>query len=825
MNIPGLIAIAYVPGAAIFRAPVLDRDRRARLAADERAFWAVVISVAVSSMVALGLAAASVYTFRRLVVIDLSVSVVVAVLAGGRLRLGPAAARPTWHALLPVALIALGGWLYFPPAEYIIGGKDPGTYLNEGIQIAQRGTLVVRDPVVASVPPPYRDLFFPSYQNPAYYSVRFMGFFILDPDSGAVVGQFPHFFPAWIAIGYGVDGLTGARRAVGCWGILAIVAVYFAGARWFGRTVGFVAATLVGINVVEVWFARYPNSELLTQALIAAALLACTRAQRDGDRFFAPLAGILLGLLLPLRVDALLAVAGVGIAIAIHALNGRRPDRLLLSTLGVMLALGGLYLARWLKPYVAYPIGFVRNLQPLHVALLVVGAASVVALAPLARREGVARPLRRWLPDALILSVIAGVGYAYFLRTAGGRIAIHDAMALRAYAWYVTVPGLFAALLGYVLATRRLLVDAPAFLMTATVYGFFYFYKIRIVPEHFWMSRRFLPIVLPATLLFAAAAAFSATDRLPIRRRAARLTMAAIFIALLGWQYWRASQAILPHVEYAGIIPRLEQLASRFADDDLVIVESRNASDLHVFALPLAYIYARNVLVLNTPAPDKQAFRDFLTWAKTKYRDVFFMGGGGTDLLSRSVAVSAVSSDRFQVPEYESTRNVYPTGVRRKEFDFGVYRFVPPRADSGWFALDVGMMDDLHVVRFQAKERAGSTGETFRWTRDTSYVSLQGVRADSRTVVLWMNDGRRPPGVMPAHPAVYLDEQYLGSVTVGPGFRPYTFAIPAAVASAAASRDTPARLKIVTNTWSPRRALGTPDDRELGVMIDRVEVK
>ena len=39
-----------------------------------------------------------------------------------------------------------------------------------------------------------------------------MGFFVTDPASGTVVGQFPHLYPAAIAIGYGLDGLTGARH-------------------------------------------------------------------------------------------------------------------------------------------------------------------------------------------------------------------------------------------------------------------------------------------------------------------------------------------------------------------------------------------------------------------------------------------------------------------------------------------------------------------------------------------------------------------------------------------------------------------------------------
>ncbi len=59
-------------------------------------------------------------------------------------------------------------------------------------------------------------------------------------------------------------------------------------------------------------------------------------------------------------------------------------------------------------------------------------------------------------------------------------------------------------------------------------------------------------------------------------------------------------------------------------------------------ALPLAYTFDRNVLVLSTPRPDRKVFRDFLEWARRRYRNVYFVGSGGTDLLSRSIAVVPV---------------------------------------------------------------------------------------------------------------------------------------------------------------------------------------
>lgn len=190
-----LFLIAYLPGALLYRVPAAARERRAGLAAEERAFWAVILSLLFSSAVTLGLAILHRYAFSRLLIASGLFSAVIAIVWNRQLLYDGTAPRPGVTMLAPIGLVALGLWLYFPPAEYIMGGKDPGTYFNEGIQIAQRGAIVIRDETVASVPPPLRDLFFPQHTNPElpvfYYGIRFMGFFLMDPQQGTVLGQFP----------------------------------------------------------------------------------------------------------------------------------------------------------------------------------------------------------------------------------------------------------------------------------------------------------------------------------------------------------------------------------------------------------------------------------------------------------------------------------------------------------------------------------------------------------------------------------------------------------------------------------------------------------
>ena len=830
-----LILVAYLPGALVFRLPTFERERRERLAAEERVFWAIIISIAISSTVALALAWLEFYRFERLLLINGFLSGVIVALVRQGLRFEGSARLPNGTALAPIALICLGIWLYFPPAEYLMGGKDPGVYMNEGLQIAQSGSLVITDSLLASLPSESRDLFISeqpkSGTQAAHTGLRFMGYFVTDPDSGTVVGQFPHLYPIWIAIGYGLDSIDGARAVVGVWAILGVLTLYFLGARLVGTIPALTGALLLSIHVIQIWYSRYPNSELVLQTMLLAGLLAFARAYVDELEFFGPVAATLLGLSMFVRFPAVLCLIAVVGAMLISTADDRRPRASFLAPFVMWQMVAGLYFFTILKPYVALPIEFIKNLTPSHIGLLILGLLVTIFLCASIQYKSVKIRVHSWLPTILGLVVCCGAIYAYFFRTPGGLLAPHDAFALRTYALYYLNPyGLVAALLGLVIVMRRSFWQAPALLLATIIVAFFYFYKVRIVPEHFWMARRFLPIILPMSLLFIGVVAFSGTHRPFPRERQARLRYLArfaiglTFVALLGRQYVTASGQIMNHVEYEGLIPRLEQIAETFTPEDLVIVESRAASDLHVLALPLAYTYEKNVLVLSTPQPDELTFQEFVKWGHTHYQDIYFLGGGGTRLPVNTIAVEPILSDRFQIPEYESSLNKYPTEVRFKEFDFGLYKFVPVTRERQPFVLDVGWMDDLQVVQFYAKERL-SEDLTFRWSSKQSSVSIVNAPPSSHQVTVWASDGGRPASEEPAYIAVSINDVKLGHALVTTGFLPYTFAIPPNVAEDLGKATTQIPLLIEGNTWNPSKTLSTTDDRELGVMIDRVEIR
>ena len=821
-----LLLVAYLPGAVLYRLPLWQRECRSALDAEERVFWHVNLSIAWSLTVVLTLAAAGVYRFEWLLYVNAGLVAALMLIARWHLAYRGTATRSTWTIVLPLCLIALGLWRFWPASEYIIGGKDPGVYVNEGVQIAQRGTLVIADHAIAGVPDFARDLFFPSHHMVEYYSPGFMGFFIQDPATGSVVGQFPHLFPASIAVAYGFGGITGARDTVGWWALLGVLGVYFLGARLFGRWTGFAAALLLGLHVTQVWFARYPNSDIVLQAGLFISLLAFARAQQDDDAFFGPVAAWVIGLQLFSRIEAALPVVIMGGTVVLVWLvtTGDRFRVRFLLPMAAVAALAYYYLSGLMRGYFWRPNIYLTNLPQANVIGGIVAGLALLGFLWWARRRhpGAAA---RWIPIVVAGVVVALATYGYFFRAQGGKLAQHDADAVRTFVdIYLWWPMLVAAMAGLVIVARKGFWRDPAFVLSFAAFATFLLYKIHIVPEHFWLSRRFLAIILPGALLLAASAALG-----PLTGRLRGIALVrpiagALFLGVVAQHYAVAAAPLLPHVEYRHIIPYVDRLAARFTERDLIIMESRDAeSDIHVLGLPLSYIYAKPVLVLNSARPDRVRFRVFLEVALRQYDRVFFVGTGGTTLLSKGLVATPTDSDRVQIDEFEVTTDRLPRAVRRKEFDYGVYQLTIGQGLSGPFTLDVGVRDDLHVLRFHAKEQVD--GRTVRWTQDQSFVALSGLEGTERSVTMVMSDGGRPADATPARVRVLFEGVQIGETAVGRGFQTFVFPIPPSLAASAAALVVPTDLRFESTLWKPSEHGRAIDRRQLGVLVDSVTVR
>ena len=85
-------------------------------------------------------------------------------------------------------------------------------------------------------------------------------------------------------------------------------------------------------------------------------------------------------------------------------------------------------------------------------------------------------------------------------------------------------------------------------------------------------------------------------------------------------------------------------------------------------------------------------------------------------------------------------------------------------------------------------------------------------------------DAERRPAAESAAPArveAFIGDRSIGTVVVGPTLQPYSFSD---YATATLIGDT-TTIRLVTDTWNPRETMGAADDRDLGVIVDRVEVR
>jgi hypothetical protein len=428
-----------------------------------------------------------------------------------RPRLG--ADGPSLAVLLGVGLVA--AFLFFPGFSYGVG-KDPGAYVSHGMAIARTGSSGLDDPAIVRSRVPAVEVM---REDP---EARFPGIWIKDRDAGRSIVQFYHLWPALLASGFQAGGYTGLANVTPVCGLLAVLLVVLAARRAFGLVAGAVAGLLLAANMLEVWHAKYPSSEVFTQLLIGGALLGVVLAIKTGWRPAAGAAGLLLGLVYLARADALLLLllaCGVGCALLV---TGRFDARAGWFAAGLAVALPyGL-----LQAYVLARRYTLANLVPDFPVVLaaIVGALALAVLlgrvAPGVGRWGVRQLERRRTQLVLGATLVAAAALLLalgFLRPwlfepvyiviNGRRARSYDEASLIRLSWFLTVPAFGLALGGLALvALRRWRAAAWTLVLPALLLLPLYAYRAAVSTRLLWWTRRFVPVILPGLIVLAAVA-------------------------------------------------------------------------------------------------------------------------------------------------------------------------------------------------------------------------------------------------------------------------------------------------------------------------------
>jgi hypothetical protein len=597
--------------------------------------------------------------------------------AGKKTRPSPTGPNPSrrarravgdwWQAGLAIG-IALAGLLYLGfPAESIYGGRDEGVYSMHGTWIARHGRL--------DVPYPWPE---DAHGTFSEAWIGFPGFYRTEP---TMTVQFGHLFSVWLAQAYATLGPDGLFRLNALFAVL-FLGVFYGLCRTALPAPYAVAATLfLAFNPSQLWMARITLSEIPTQLLIWTGLLLLVESLRAGSRPLARWAGVFLGLSALVRFDSLLLVPALLLTHAAVRVVEKPPN----ASTPVWLAFYQTALPVFLAAF-AYFFVFSRPylLARPYLGRLGVALGASLALLLIVLRPRVARLLRPVVahPASLVAvgAAVAGLAaYAYWIRP----FPDDPSRLVRRWPGYYAHPGrwdygtesfanmarylspvvLWAAVGGWIAGTwdavRKARRELMPLLVVAAAFSVVYFDHHGNTPDHFWMIRRFVPVVIPGLVVCAALAARWTLDRIPAPWSRALPAAALLFLA--GFTI-RADSLIIAFAENRGYYRQLEEMAEKLPAGEVI-----PAQGFTTWLTPLYVAFDRRVVPLNLGKPEAaQAVRTWLERQQRENEPVHRIaeqgrsGGPATGTLPALPGVRYTRAGEFEISRVHTESTIHP---------------------------------------------------------------------------------------------------------------------------------------------------------------------
>jgi hypothetical protein len=585
-------------------------------------------------------------------------------------------ARATAWDLGALALVVGSFALYSRPAEYVINSRDPGVYALFADKLARTGALLHRDPLVGAVAPFHA--FLEGKKYPAFY----------------IYGQdliVPQFFPgpfAFLGLGNLVGDLWGSLFVVPVMGALAVGVAFVLGKELFGRWAGLIGAVLLAASYTQVWWARHPASEIMTQLFVLAGLWLAVRFVRGAGPLTGVLAGLLLGGTMLVRVDAFLAAAAVPVLFGHDLLTKGSTRRWLYPgvplvifagiTLLYLNTVGGRYL------YVIYTEHGLDKTLRLAPYLAGVALSLSVAFIFVRRRWGerignyfeVRGP---WISLSTALCVAAVALWAYFVLPVPWESLPDGSRDFDAYrtqilvrmVWFTTPAVAALGLAGFVLAAYRLDASRALLLGAFLAFGILYAAIPNVAPDLPWATRRFVPAVFPILGLLAGYAVVEIGRWLGrVWKREAGIALAgALALIALGWTL-QTTLPIIGFRELEGAIGAFDRIEREIPDAEVVYMEMPDGYD--ITASTFEYAYDHPVLPYDRIRFIREV--DDLEEAGLLDDAVYITVDGGPAPLVSDVEFREVAAADLELPRLAAVEKELPAEKEALSLTYRVFR-------------------------------------------------------------------------------------------------------------------------------------------------------
>jgi len=733
-----------------------------------------------------------------------------------------AVAAYVWRRVAPVARVpasALGAFLLVVvatavlvarPAEYLVDGSDGSVYLNIGRSLVTHGALAFPDPVLDLIPADRWETLIERERHPPRVFNLFPGGIQVQPGVNVVQPNFFHLYPVWLGIAEIAGGTRAPYYVSPISGVLALALFWLLARQLTSGFIATLASVLLMVNFGQIWFARVPTTEVMTEVLLAGGTLFLIALHRGAPPVVGALAGAAFGLAAFTRIDVIVLVLPVVIvAVAAVWIQGRWHRGWTWCVMALALTGGHAAAHAWLvsslyTERIIFHMVFGRSVGTLSRVLppLLLAAAVGAFLAT------------RWLRGSALAAKVPWVVFGLLLAVALIRIA--PQVADGPLAVILTPPGIVLVLVGVAVwlyddRSWPAIVIAGLLLLSILVYG-------ESARERAMLPmplRRYVPVVLP----FAALVIGALIHRAWLRGAAWRVAGMGIWATLVG--LWtsdgRAVASIAPmqhaHAEVA-------RLSAAVPADALIVADRSTPSHL---ALSLWGTFGRDVVFVR-PLPGTAGALGTLSQTSRR-RLVIMKGVGQTGLGARDVAGLTLSPRRVEtlhLTPIETTADRLPRAVAPQDVAIDLYEAQPAEPRALPLLVEVGDGDlSIAVDGLHGSELMGTAHA--RWTGPSARLILPQLTASGEGLLTLRVAAPRPAGIEGPRIAVRLDDRTIGeTVPVGPGFMEVAVPLPADVMETLSRR--PVEITLTSPTFVPAEHGMGDDRRPLGVALDWVRV-
>ena len=612
----------FVPGYVMVNAFLKDKE----LSFLEVIFIQIFASILISGWIGLTIAELGHFSLLYLLALVILISGLLAWKYDVRfdLNLYP---KPTLNhfSLILVIILIVGVMVFFQPM-FTNFGADDGILVPQAVNIAETGSLIAHDSILENMEGPARSTFYQSVDRwyfrgqCEYLQFPIYGFYV---DSGNIIRfQYFDFFPILLAIFYSLFSVENFLYINSFIAILTIVCIFVVARRLFNTQVAVLSALFLTINFAQIFFARYPGAEILTQLLIFGGLFTTMLMIKTNKPFYGILSAFAFSGCLLTRIDALLLYVPLILLLFLLIVteNIRKEHLFFFIPFLILNVLVWLHLYLFDLPYFISQFRVIgHEISYLAYSLLLVAMLSITIVISLLLRRyryviGRLISQLKSHTEALTLanSILFGsiFVYLYFIRpqldpniVTGGSILLLEQA--------VTIVGLLLAIYGFVeLINTRIIAPQKMgrvgiitlfFLLIGICYTIVYLINLKNSPVQPWLFRRYITVSIPFLIMLMS---YGTTKIVGINYNHQFLKSAYILIVLflvVSFSYTSITTSFIgiPITNNSeNIVLQTKNLANNFDDKDIVIITGSKWRSQGGPSIILKYIFNKNTIVL-----------------------------------------------------------------------------------------------------------------------------------------------------------------------------------------------------------------------------------